>query len=299
MTNEKKLKDRKSKPKKSKSKELFDAFLFAAVAAFLIKVFLFEAYRIPTGSMEETLKVGDFLLVTKFTYGATTPRNVPFTDIRLPYIKLPGFKSPKPGDVIVFDFPGDRDDLESKEVLNYIKRCIGTPGDTIQIVNRVIYNNGNVFENAPDVKFTALQPPGMKNPRIFPKYSGWNEDNFGPIRVPKKGDIVKIDTSNFESWKMFVLKEGSSIEMRSDKKVYVDGQELVNGDYNVKRDYLFMMGDNRNNSLDSRYWGFMPVDNVVGEALMIYWSWDANISFANFFKLLESIRWERLGKLVR
>lgn len=298
MAKENKSKE-KLKIKKSKPKEYFDAFLYAAVAAFIIKVFLFEAYRIPTGSMEETLKVGDFLLVTKFTYGATTPRNVPFTDIRLPYIKLPGFKNPESGDVIVFDFPGERDVKESQEVLNYIKRCIGVPGDTIHIVDRVIYNNGKVFQNAPDVKYATLQPAGMKSPRIFPKNSGWNEDNYGPIRIPAEGDIIKIDTSNFEWWKMFVIREGSTIELKNDKKVYVDGQELINGDYKVKRDYLFMMGDNRNNSLDSRYWGFMPMDNVVGEALMIYWSWDANISFTDFFDLIGSIRWERLGKIVR
>jgi len=294
------LSKEKEKKSKNKPKEYFDAFIYAAIAAFLIKVFLFEAYRIPTGSMENTLLVGDFLLVTKFTYGATTPRNIPFTDIRLPYFKLPGLKNPKSGDVIVFDFPGDRDEKESREVLNYIKRCVAISGDTIQIVNRVLYVNGVVFNNSPGTKFVSqLQPKGVGNPRIFPKNSGWNEDNYGPIRVPAEGDIIKIDTSNFEKWRMFVIKEGSTVEMKNDGKIYVDGQELINGEYKVKMDYLFMMGDNRNNSLDSRYWGFMPSENVVGEALMIYWSWDANISFFDFIKLIESIRWERIGQIIR
>ncbi|MGB9696702.1 MAG: signal peptidase I, partial [Ignavibacteria bacterium] len=93
----------KTKKKKSKPREYFDALVYAAVVAFLIKVFLFEAYRIPTGSMENTLLVGDFLLVTKFTYGATTPRNIPFTNVRIPYLRLPALKEPKIGDIIVFD----------------------------------------------------------------------------------------------------------------------------------------------------------------------------------------------------
>jgi signal peptidase I len=289
-----------TKRKKSKPREYFDALVFAAVVAFIIKVFLFEAYRIPTGSMENTLLVGDFLLVTKFTYGATTPRNIPFTDIRVPYAKLPGFKEPKLGDIIVFDFPGDRDEKISKEVLNYIKRCVGLPGDSIKVVNKVLYNNGVAFPNPPNSKFISpLQAANMTNPRIFPKGSGWNEDNYGPIRVPKEGDKIKIDSTNFEGWKLFVTKEGRKIEMRADKKVYVDDQVLPDGFYTVKRDYLFMMGDNRNNSLDSRFWGFMPKENVVGEAFMIYWSWDANIGFNEFFKLLSSIRWDRIGHLIR
>jgi signal peptidase I len=288
------------KKKKSKPREYFDALVFAAIVAFIIKIFLFEAYRIPTGSMENTLLVGDFLLVTKFTYGATTPRNIPFTDIRIPYAKLPGFKNPKLGDIIVFDFPGDRDEKESKEVLNYIKRCVGLPGDSIMVVNKVLYNNGTPFPNPTNSKFISpLQTANMYNPRIFPKGSGWNEDNYGPIRVPKNGDKIKIDSSNFESWRMFVIKEGRKIELRPDKIVYVDDQPLPDGMYTVKRDYLFMMGDNRNNSLDSRFWGFMPKENVVGEAFLIYWSWDANIGFNEFFKLLGTIRWDRIGHLIK
>lgn len=289
-----------TRKRKSKFREYFDALVFAAVVAFFIKVFLFEAYRIPTGSMENTLLVGDFLLVTKFTYGATTPRNIPFTDIRLPYYKLPGFKNPKLGDIIVFDFPGEREEKQSKEVLNYIKRCVGLPGDSIRVINKVLYNNGTPFPNPPNSKFISpLQPPEISNPRIFPKGSGWNEDNYGPIRVPKAGDKIKIDSTNYEGWKMFVIREGGKIEMRQDKLVYVDGQVLPDGMYTVKRDYLFMMGDNRNNSLDSRYWGFMPTENIVGEAFMIYWSWDANIGFNEFLNLLKSIRWERIGHLIR
>ncbi|MFA5011243.1 MAG: signal peptidase I [Ignavibacteria bacterium] len=289
------------KKKKSKPKEYFDALVWAAVVAFLIKVFLFEAYRIPTGSMENTLLVGDFLLVTKFTYGATTPRNIPFTDIRIPYVKLPGFKDPKPGDVVVFDFPGERDELKSHEVLNYIKRCVGVPGDEIKVVNKVLYRNGQIFPNPPQSKFIApLQPPNLANNRIFPKNSGWNEDNYGPIRIPKVGDKIKIDNTNFEWYKMFIMKEGySNVILNPDGSLTADDMKFNDGMYEVKRDYLWMMGDNRNNSLDSRFWGFMPMENVVGEAFIIYWSWDANISFANFFDLLGSIRWNRIGSLIK
>lgn len=290
-----------TKKKKSKPREYFDALVWAAVVAFLIKVFLFEAYRIPTGSMENTLLVGDFLLVTKFTYGATTPRNIPFTDIRIPYFKLPGFKDPKPGDVVVFDFPGDRDEKQSGEVLNYIKRCVGLPGDEIKIVNKVLYRNGQIFPNPPQSKFIApLQPPNLANNRIFPKNFGWNEDNYGPIRVPKKGDKIKIDETNFESYKMFIMKEGyNDVKLNPNGVLIADDMKFNDGMYEVKRDYLWMMGDNRNNSLDSRFWGFMPMENVVGEAFIIYWSWDANISFANFFDLIGSIRWNRVGSLIK
>jgi len=288
------------KEKKSKAREFIDALIYAGVVAFIIKILLFEAFRIPTGSMEKTLWVGDFLLVTKFTYGATTPRNVPFTDIRLPYYKLPGFKEPTRGDIIVFDFPGDRDELESKEVVNYIKRCVGTAGDTIHIMNKKLYVNGQLFPNPPNAMFDNVsRPENFVNPRMFPKGSKWNEDWYGPIRIPKKGDVMKIDSSNYEGWKMFVMKEGHNVRMTGEGKVIVNDSELPNNEYIVERDYLFMMGDNRNNSLDSRFWGFMPVDKVVGEALMIYWSWNPAISFADFFDLVGSTRWERIGTMIK
>jgi signal peptidase I len=287
------------KIKKSKPREFFDALLWAAIVAFIIKVFLFEAYRIPTGSMENTLLVGDFLLVTKFTYGATTPRNIPFTDVRLPYFKLPGFKDPELGDIIVFDFPGNRDEFMSPEVLNYIKRCVGLPGDTLQIINQVLYNNGKIFPNPPKLKFLQTpKPEGAVEPRTFPKGFGWNEDNYGPLVVPKIDDKIKIDFSNFDGWKLFVEREGHTIRMTPNSKVLVDDKELVNGEYTVERDYLFMMGDNRTNSLDSRFWGFMPMENVVGEAFMLYWSWNSDIPLSHFIDLLESIRWGRIGKII-
>ncbi len=361
------------KKKKSKIREFFNALVYAAVAAFLIKIFLFEAFRIPTGSMINTLLVGDFLLVTKFSYGATTPRNIPFTDIRIPYITLPGIKKPKVGDIIVFDFPGEQYELQSKEVLNYIKRCVGTPGDTIQIKNEVLYNNGNILENPPGARFENKIPPNTPNIAIFPvqyiKYNvpnygyadlllwttdarevrsdsyyaliqlkdnsklivprerlslikeehkiltnvlgstlekidykplgfGWNEDNYGPIRIPKAGDVIIIDSLNYQTWRMFVMKEGSKIELKNNK-VFVDGNELINGEYKVKRDYLFMMGDNRDRSSDSRFWGFMPVENIVGQAFIIYWSWNADIPFSDLFRLLASIRWDRIGIIIK
>lgn len=297
MENKKDITDKAKSPKKSKGKEILNALLFALLVAIILKIFFIEAYRIPTGSMENTLMVGDFLLVNKFIYGSTTPRNIPFTDIRIPYFRLPSFKDPHKGDVVVFDFPGYREELQSKEVFNYIKRLVGEPGDTIKITNKVLTVNGEVFPDPPNsiVDHTTYRTT-MTDPRIFPKGSGWNEDNYGPIRVPKKGDVIKLTTENFDMWKMFILREGHLPIMGADSAINIDN--VPAGEYRVERDYYFMMGDNRNNSLDSRFWGFMPSRNVVGEAMIIYWSWDPSIPFSEFGKLFSTIRWNRIAKLI-
>lgn len=290
--------DTQQKPKKSKSKEYFDALLFAALVAIVLKIFFVEAYRIPTGSMENTLRIGDFLLVNKFIYGATTPRNIPFTDVRIPFLRLPGFRSPHKGDVVVFDFPGNRDEVSSPDVLNYIKRLIGEPGDTVKIINKVVYVNGQIFPNPPDALFDPrVYSSNITEPRIFPKGSGWNEDNYGPLRIPKEGDVINISSENIEEWRMFITREGHDVQVSAGNQILIDGKPST--EYTVGQDYYFMMGDNRNNSLDSRFWGFMPKDHVVGEALMIYWSWDPNISFGEFSRLFGSIRWDRIGKIIR
>jgi signal peptidase I len=279
----------------SKFKEYFDALLFAGLVALILKIIFIEAYRIPTGSMENTLLIGDFLLVNKFIYGATTPRNIPFTDIRTPFFRFPALKDPKKGDVVVFDYPGDNNVLKSKEVINYIKRLVGEPGDTILIVNKVLYVNSQVFPNPPDAQFSD-QPSSNTYPNIFPRGMPWNDDNYGPLRVPKKDDIIKITPDNIEEWKMFITREGHTIRLSADNKIFID--ETENSSYKVGTNYYFMMGDNRNNSSDSRYWGFLPEDNIIGEAMLIYWSWNPDITFGNFGKLFESIRWNRIGKLI-
>ena len=172
---------------------------------------------------------------------------------------------------------------------------MGTPGDTIQIINKQLYVNGEEFQNPPGALFNKpLQPPGFPDYNTFPKDSGWNEDNFGPLVIPSEGEKVKITPANFQQWKTFIEREGHTIRLQGDK-IILDGEELPGGEYTVEQDYYFMMGDNRNNSLDSRYWGFVPRDNIVGQAFVIYWSWNPSISFADLFKLIGSIRWNRIA----
>ncbi len=281
--------------KNSKFKEYFDALLFAGLVALILKILFIEAYRIPTGSMESTLLVGDFLLVNKFIYGATTPRNIPFTEIRVPYFRLPALKDPKRGDVVVFDFPGNANELKPREVTNYIKRLIGVPGDTIQIVNKTLFVNSQEIPNLPDEMIGKTITNGT-NSNIFPKGMPWNEDNYGPIVIPKINDIIKITPDNIEDWKVFIQREGHSVRLTSDNKIFID--EMENSGYKVKKNYYFMLGDNRNNSLDSRFWGFMPEDNIIGEAMIIYWSWNPDIPFVEFGRLFESIRWNRIVKVI-
>jgi len=283
--------------KRHKLKEYLDALLFAGLVALILKTFVVEAYRIPTSSMENTLLVGDFLLVNKFMYGPSTPRNIPFTNIRLPYFSLPSISEPKKGDVVVFDYPGDIEVVKPAEVINFIKRCVGEPGDTILIKKQILYVNGVEFPKPETMHFDrGPQNEGFSPSKIFPQGSGWNEDNYGPLRVPKKDDVVKISPENIETYKMLIIREGHTIRITADNKVFIDEKEST--EYKIERDYYFMMGDHRTNSQDSRYWGFLARDNIIGEALLVYWSWDPQIPFDEPGRLLSSTRWERIAKFI-
>lgn len=239
-----------SKPNLADS--IWDNFkqIFAAVLmAILIKTSIVEAYKIPSQSMEDTLLVGDFLLANKFVYGA-----------RLPILnwRLPAISDPEPGDVVIFLFPRDG---ETK----YIKRCVAGPLDTVEIKNKILYVNGDLFDPPEFSKFNDTTMFGEL--RIQPRGAGGvdSRDNFGPYVVPER--------------------------------------------------CYFMLGDNRDTSYDSRWWGVVPIDLVLGEALIIHWSWnddlypspdvsiDDPLSIPRMFiynavHFYQKVRWERLFNII-
>jgi len=225
-------------------RDWLETIITVGLMVFVIRVTVVEAFRIPTASMEDTLLVGDFLLVSKFTYGIRTPDwlGIPFTDIgfSVPFTRLPGLKDPKPGDIIVFRYPGN-------PRINYIKRCVAVAGQTVEIKNKKVYVDGELFPDMYGMKYTdsRILPSEFQERGIIPPGEG-NRDNYGPVTVP----------------------EG----------------------------HLFMMGDNRDNSSDSRYWGFLPFENVIGKAYRIYFSWDKNMPL---YRLFKKIRWSRIGQLIR
>jgi len=399
--------------------EWLDALIFAVIAVTLINIFLFQNYRIPTGSMEKSLLIGDHLFVSKLAYGPrmpNTPIAFPFTQhtmpvikgrswsnlVQWPYKRLAGLGKIRNNDAIVFNFPaGDTVVLEEQETSyyeivrrtaremmqresfgnpvarpagyymesarkevwdrysiiyrpvdrrdNYVKRCIGIPGDTLVIkggsvyisnklvpendtqqLNYVISTNGTTinpkvferlgiyksdqtmvsgsayylpltkanaealskFANVRDVT-PVFSRPGEYAPHIFP-YSrtyGWNEDNFGPLWIPVKGSTVKLDTSNLCIYERIIdVYEDNDLRVEG-KTIYIN--DKVVDSYTFKMDYYFMMGDNRHNSADSRYWGFVPQDHIVGKPKFIWLSIDKESSG------LKKIRVKRIAMKIR
>ncbi len=235
---------------------LFITLLFAAG----LKSCIIDAYKIPTASMESTLHVGDYLLVNKFIFGARTPEK--FLYIPLPHFRFPAFRSVCRGDVIVFDFPGEPNEVIMVRNLFLVKRCVGLPGDTVDVTEGNVRVNGlrlNFFDRA--------------------------KEDYSPVVVPRLGMKITVDNNFINRWKVFIQREGSSVEIR-DGKVLIDQQETTS--YSVKRNYYFAFGDNINNSADSRTWGFIPEENIVGKAMMVYFS-----------KNDQGIQWSRIGTIVR
>ena len=199
-------------------KEWIEPILIALILAGIIRTFIIQPFKIPSGSMEDTLLVGDHLMALKFLYGI----KIPFNSGR--FLKI---RDPKPGDIIVFKYPED----PSKD---FIKRCIAIEGQTVELRNKQIYIDGKLQKLPKDVKFSKHQiMPFQYSPR----------DNYPPTKIPE---------GNF-----------------------------------------FAMGDNRDNSNDSRYWGFVPYENIKGKAFILYWSWDKNASFP--FK----VRLKRIFNLIK
>ncbi|MFO7767397.1 MAG: signal peptidase I [bacterium] len=211
-------------PQRSPVRETVELVVLALVLALVLRTFMVQAFRIPTGSMEDTLLVGDFILVDKITYGA-------YVDIGVTEGRLPGLREPRSGDIVVFRYPLD----PSKD---FVKRLIAGPGQTVRITDREIYVDGELMPDPPRAKHI--------DPRILPpSYS--NRDNFGPITVPR-------------------------------------------GQY-------FFMGDNRENSKDSREWGYVPEEYIKGRAFLIYLSWKPDPTIP-WFNIFARIRWSRMFDLV-
>jgi signal peptidase I len=199
--------------KKSVYREYLEALAYAIILALIIRAFVVQAFKIPSGSMIPTLQIGDHILVSKFIYGI----RIPFTDK-----KVFEFKKPKRGEVIVFEYPGD-------EERDFIKRVIGLPGETVEIKNKEVFIDGESIKES----------YAIFNRHNILGHTGSSGNNYGPVKIPPH--------------------------------------------------HLFMMGDNRDNSMDSRFWGFLDEKKVKGKAFIIYWSWDRNDHW---------VRWRRIGKLL-
>lgn len=363
-----------------------DAIVFALVAVYFINLYIFQNYQIPSSSLEKSLRVGDFLYVSKMAYGARvpqTPLSMPLVQHTMPawlgggksyfdhphweYKRLAGWTSPQKGDIVVFNFPaGDtvcsnpnmqnpdyytlchyygetvvnnRKDVFGEIITrpvdrreNYVKRCVGTPGDSLKIVNNTIWtmDDGrwtmepereglqlNYFVRTDGHMFGAkyLEKLGVsvadraqieptvwhfpltqamkaeleKNPHVIditlePETNGgdvyplghneWTRDNYGPIYIPRKGDKILITEENYWIYQRIA-------------NAYEFKPMTIGEEYTFDMDYYWMMGDNRHNSADSRYWGFVPEDHIVGRPVFIWLSID---------KDKKSIRWNRLGR---
>lgn len=264
----------------------------ALLIVMVINGLLIASFVVPTGSMENEVMAGDFLFVNKFIYGGSSPQTIPFFNTPLPYFRLPGLRDPQKGDVIVFIFPGNHNEIEASEFQYYLKRCVATAGDTLQVKNKQVYINGAPQPTPRNAKFTnTVSEPDAG---VFPDFAGgarFSRDNWGPMRIPKKGDVIPLNDSTYPMYQVFIQREGHQID-RIGQLINVDGKPA--NAYKVQRDYVFGMGDNRDNSLDSRYWGFVPVENVVGTPLFVYWSWDPNMPLSQLGDKLSSIRWSRI-----
>ncbi len=362
----------------TKTGDTISSLLYAIVVATLVHGYILQPFNIPTSSLEKSLLVGDFLFVSKFHYGARTPKtavalpmvhdSIPIINTKsyinfpqLPSFRLPGLEKIKHNDIVVFNWPADtvyqfRDPLKRHvdkpmdKRSNYVKRCQGIPGDNLSIKNGDVYINNKklalperakpqysytvVTDGSPfDAKyimqdlqitdgiypigentyyFSAITEDAANTLRknsfiksvtrnvdttpdnaIFPHNQKWNKDNLGPIYIPKAGKTVVLNKETLPFYKRLItVYEGNKLEEKGGK-IYLNDKPVTN--YTFQQDYYWMMGDNRHNSEDSRYWGFVPFDHVVGKPVFIWFSLDPNLPWS---QALDKIRWDRLFSTV-
>lgn len=224
----------------------------------------FRTLPMLTTSMEKTIMCNDYLLCERFLESSHI----------------------KNGDIIVFEFPGKRDDVYPKNTEYRISRCVGIAGDTLQIINNKLFINGNEVQLNETIYYNnSLQQRPSETLETFPVGRGYTHNNYGPIRIPKKGDTLYL-TDNFSEWDTFIKREKHNVIFNGINLLIDNNRQSY---YIVEKNYCFVLGDNRDNSYDSRYWGFIPYENILYSPKYIYWSKELNSN---------SIRMNRIGKLI-
>lgn len=367
------IKDRSLKPRTATG-EWVSSIAFAVIAATLVHTYFMQPYTIPTSSLEKSLLIGDFLFVSKFHYGARVPMTtvaapmvhdtLPIVKTKsylkfpqLPYMRLPALQKIKQNDIVVFSWPVDtveqffkktnrkiRKPIDKKS--NYVKRCVGIPGDSLEIRDGYVYINGKknelpdrarlqffyetdtdgkalsvkslksryhvreggrlqdgnyilnlsdedaqLISKNPTVKSLTkrLSPKGQAE-NVFPNVNSlaWNKDNFGPVYIPEEGKTVALNMTSLPFYKQIIVEYEKNTLRVENGQIYLNGSSDPVDTYTFKQNYYWMMGDNRHNSEDSRYWGYVPYDHVVGKPVFIWFSWNSD------GQGLDKVRWERL-----
>ncbi|MCE1190218.1 MAG: signal peptidase I [Ignavibacteria bacterium] len=248
--------------------------LWAVVVAFVLKAFVIEVYEIPSSSMEDTLLPGDLIIVNKLAFGLSTPSTIPFLEKPLSAKELFHYNTPGRNDIITFKHPGENDSLIDRAKTGYIKRVIGLPGETVRIQNKQVFINEEPLNDTSFLKFKNIHRRNDEyNSQIFPRGMEWNEDYYGPLCIPYKGMTVPIDFENFLKYRLLINREqGKEAIVWSDEKAWLNGVVVQN--YTFGQNYYFVMGDNRDDSYDSRFWGLVPQQNISGRAVLVYLSVD-------------------------
>ena len=259
-----------------------------------MRAFFLGAFRIPTSSMANTLYPGDFIIVNIAAYKFSTPRQIPILGLSIPSLNIFNTGEPEINDLIVFKFPEINSGDAVFNTSNIVKRIVALPGDTLQIINKKIFVNGKEIKLPETVRrsFNIIKLAGEEDEGIFYSGTGWNSDNYGPVRVPAVGDTLNISTDNIDVWKRLIVYEYEEKVVRKEGSVItIAGKPVRN--YVVKKNHYFVIGDNFNNSRDSRYFGFVNEDMILGKAMFIYLSIDNAKSGNGFFS---GIRWNRIFK---
>lgn len=230
---------------------------------------------------------GDFVLVNKVKSTVESP----FAQAGFSLPLVSSLQHIERGDVIVFTFPGDRDEFPVRGKIHYVKRCVALAGDTVEIRDGTLIVNGKVRDVHRSTKLTKNEI----DERLYPKGASFTLDYYGPLRVPQKGDVIPLTHLNIDAWEIFIKREGHTVEIVNGT-IFVDGKATTS--YIVERNYVFVLGDNRHRSYDSRFWGFVPEENIIGEALMVYYSKQLPEQ-KNSESFFDAIRWNRIGKLVQ
>jgi signal peptidase I len=277
--------------------KFFKVLFWVALIALIIKAFALDAFKIPSTSMENTLQPGDFILANKFAFNISTPREIPFVNIPIPQYKFFEVGKPQINDIVIFEFPEGFESDPLKGGSKYVKRIVAGPHDTLRITDGQIFVNSKLIKLPSTFKTPKLlnEEEIDKEETIYPPGAKWNRISYGPIVVPAKGDTIKITPENFEKRQsVIVMDHGERSLLSEGTLVTLDGRAIF--EYILTQDHYFVIGDNFEVSMDSRHFGFITDNMIIGKAMFIYWSYNSEKVAPGPLGFLSAIRADRIFK---